>query len=120
MSHEHKTSDMKSHAKASCARWLWRLVRRFTAFAWRGEIADRQRVDWLEMHSKILLTRSTHTCLYETFPLFAGPGTEEWRREYHRDERFCDSYRELIDLTRKFPHSPNNVLAESHENPRKP
>jgi hypothetical protein len=26
MSHEHKTSDMKSHAKGSCARWLWRLV----------------------------------------------------------------------------------------------
>ena len=80
-----------------------RLIRFVTSFAWKEEIRDRGRVDWIEEHQKILLTHAKNTCLYETFPLYGLPATEEWMKEYRRDERFCHSYRELIDLTQNHP-----------------
>jgi len=82
MSHEHKTSDMKSHAKGSCARWLWRLVRRLIGWTTCGgagtAAAEAVGMSWSHSPAWLALIVAATTYAWVTLELSRGHLFSTW------------------------------------------
>lgn len=105
MSHEHKTSDMKSHANGPCARWLWRFVSRLPSVRALVEENEQIRKDLDDLASN----RTTlHELAVQNGTITAAMGTETARIIA---ERFAELLRE---------HGAKNYLEMQFHSPKVP